>query len=115
MKEWERLVILLDDFRPNKDQDQFEWIFDKSRLYTTRSMYRKSIFRDVNNKRMSKIWKSRLPHKINIFSWLAIVDKLQTRVKKWKGSEKCILRGVHETSDHIFFDYFYLQNGMVLF
>lgn len=108
MKEWERLIVLLDDFRLNEEPDHFEWVLDKLGRYTTRSMYRRLTFRGVSNRRMSKLWKSKLPNKIKIFAWLAVQDRLQSGVnlknRNWEGSEKCILCGVDETSDHIFFN-----------
>lgn len=86
--EWERLMVRLDDFRLNGEQDHFVWILDKTKNYSTRSMYRTLTFRGVLNKRMIKLWKSnKLPNKLKVFVWLAVQDRFQTGVnlkKKWK-------------------------------
>lgn len=107
MKEWERLVDLLDKYRLRGGKDKFIWILDKSGQYTTRSMYRRLAFRGVTNRKMIKLWKSKLPYKLKVFMWLAIQDRLQTGVnlkkKEWKGSKKCCLCGEAGTMDHIFF------------
>lgn len=61
----------------------------------------------VVNKRMQKLWKSKLPQKLKVFNWLASQERLQTWVnlkrRKWKGDEKCCLCGVAEDMNHIFF------------
>lgn len=95
--DWESLMNRLDDFRINEENDQFVLLLDKSRDYSTRSMYRRLIFRGVLNKRMIKLWKSKLPYKLKVFLWLAVQDRLQTGVnlkkRKWRGSGKCCLCG----------------------
>lgn len=52
-------------------------------------MYRFFAFRCVLNKRLIKLWKSKLPMKLKVFMWLALQGRIQTGValkaKKWKG------------------------------
>ena len=56
------------------------WILEKSGSYSTRSMYRFLSHRGVINKRMERLWKSKLPLKLKIFMWLAIQGRIQTGV-----------------------------------
>ena len=53
------------------------------------------------------MWKSKLPLKVKIFLWLLDRDRLQSaanlKLRGWKGNENCILCGVTEDSNHIFF------------
>ena len=64
--------------------------------------------RGVVNKRMKRVWKSKLPMKLKVFLWLAFHDRLQTGVelkkRKWKRDQHCRLCGVPETRDHLFFE-----------
>lgn len=60
--------------------DSFCWIFERTGVYTTRSMYRNIMFRGVNNRRMEKLLKSKIPMKIKVFMWMLIQDKLQNGV-----------------------------------
>lgn len=57
---------------------------------------------------VTKPWKNKAPMKIRILMWLAILDRLQTRVnlkkKKWKGNRNCCLYGIPQTTEHIFFN-----------
>jgi hypothetical protein len=82
-REWERLMDTLDDFRIG-EKDRFVWILHKSKNYSTRKwerlMYRRLTFRGITNKRMIKLWKSKLPNKLKVFVWLAAQDRLQTGV-----------------------------------
>lgn len=110
LKEWDRLMGSLEETRlaEIENEDSFSWVFEQSRVYSTRSMYRNTMFRGVRNYRMKKLWKSKLPMKIKIFMWMLIQDKLQTRVnlkkKQWKGDVKCCLCGKVVSNDHLFFN-----------
>lgn len=103
---------ILEYFRLNGEQDHFVWILDKSKSYSTRSMYRSLTFRGVGglNKKDGqtvKLWKSKLPNKLKIFVWMVVQDRLQTGVnlkrRKWKCNKNCRRCGLPETMDHIFF------------
>ena len=53
------------------------------------------------------LWKSKLPHKIKVFFWLVVRNKILTKdnLKKrcWIGSLNCCFCGVDESIDHLFF------------
>ena len=56
------------------------WSFENSGQYTSKSMYRFLTYRGVVNRRMEKLWHTKLPLKLKIFMWLAIQGRLQTGV-----------------------------------
>ena len=105
--EWSHLMSLLEHVCLGPENDEIKWVYEKSGCFTTRSMYRLMTFRGVVNKRLIKLWNSRLPMKLKVFMWLAVQDRLQTGLSlkkmKWKGCHKCRLCGVPEDVNHIFF------------
>lgn len=44
-REWERLMDIVEEFRLNGEQDHIIWLLDKSKTYSTKSMYRRLTFR----------------------------------------------------------------------
>ena len=71
---------LLEDTHLNNNQDLVTWGMEKSGVYTTKSMYRWFSHRGVVNKRLRRVWKSRVPMKLKVFLWQISHDKLQTGV-----------------------------------
>ena len=71
---------LLEDTHLNNNQDLVTWGMEKSGVYTTKSMYRWLSHRGVGNKRLRRVWKSRIPMKLKVFLWQISHDKLQTGV-----------------------------------
>ena len=59
------------------------------------------------NKRLTNLWKSKLPMKLKVFMWLALRGRIQTGValkrKNWKGDANCIICNTPETVDHVLF------------
>jgi len=106
--EWSDIMELLETVQLQDHPDQVKWVYEKSGIFSTRSMYRLMTFRGVTNRRTKRLWGSRLPLKLKVFMWLADQDRLQTGValkkKKWKGDHRCIICRVQETVDHIFFE-----------
>lgn len=95
-------MLELDHVQLNEGEDLVKWKLEKSGAYTTKSM-----LKDFNSKQLKKLWKNKMPMKLKVFIWLAFQDKLQTgmalKKRKWKGYSRCILCGVKENVDHIFF------------
>jgi len=64
-------------------------------------------FEGLIDSRLKKLWKNRMPLKLKVFLWLALRNRLRTgealKKRGWKGDSRCILCGVEETVDHIFF------------
>ena len=104
---WEQLMDKLRGVRLQGSKDYPIWILEKSGCYSTRSMYRFLSHRGVINKRMERLWKSKLPLKLKIFMWLAIQGRIQTGValkqKNWKGDVNCNLCASPETVNHVLF------------
>ena len=104
---WEQLLDKLRGVRLQGSKDYPIWILEKSGSYSTRSMYRFLSHRGVINKRMERLWKSKLPLKLKIFMWLAIQGRIQTGValkqKNWKGDVNCNLCASPETVNHVLF------------
>jgi len=88
-------------------EDEVEWSLDKSRNFTTKSLYRFSTHRGVCVKNSDNLWKTKLPLKIKVFLWQLSHNKLQSAValkkRGWKGDPYCCLCGRLETTKHIFF------------
>jgi hypothetical protein len=100
--QWDALLGALQDSHINKSNDFVSWVLEKSGRYTTKSMYRYILHREVLNIRMRKMWKSKLPMKLKIFMWLVFQGRVQAGVvlggMKWKGDTRCVVCGVPETS-----------------
>lgn len=77
----------------NESRDKTSWMLEKSRKYTTKSMYRFLLHRGVVNKRMRRLWKNKMPMKVKVFMWLADQNRIQSREalggRNWKGDIRC--------------------------
>jgi hypothetical protein len=69
----EQLQTLLDILRDVRldasAHDELEWVLDKSKSFTTKSLYRFMIHRGVVIANSQSIWNTKLPLKIKIFLW----------------------------------------------
>jgi hypothetical protein len=87
--QWEMLVDKLEDIQLNEGRDKMIWNPEKSGCYTSKSMYRCLSHQGVINKRMIRLWKSKLPMKLKSFMWLVSQDRLQTKLnlkrRNWRG------------------------------
>jgi hypothetical protein len=75
------LMEKLNGVQLNGDIDKMIWKLEKSRCYSTKSMYRCLSYLGVSNKRMKKLWKSKLPMKLKTFMWLVCQDRIQSGVE----------------------------------
>lgn len=93
----------------NDDADKVFWGLEKSGIFSVKSLYRYISFGGRTFSQTQKLWKSKIPLKVKIFLWLLFQDRLQMtsnlKKRKWKGNENCILCGVREDSNHLFFTY----------
>lgn len=105
--EWERMVERLALVSLCDDRDEMCWAFEKSGIYSTRSLYKALTFGGVEIGFLKDIWKARIPLKIQIFLWMVYHDRIQAAVqlkkRNWAGPEECKLCGELETVDHILF------------
>ena len=83
-------------------------LLDKSRIFSTKSLYRFMTDRGAASKVAGLIWKCKVPLKINFFLWQVFNNKLQvgqSLLKRgWRGSGNCCVCCCPETVDHIFFN-----------
>lgn len=56
--EWDRLMVLLDDYVLNEEPDTFSWVLEKSQSYSTKFMYRYMSFRGITNDRMKNFFET---------------------------------------------------------
>jgi hypothetical protein len=88
-------------------KDEVVWVLDKSKNFTTKSLYRFITYRGVGVANAKNIWKTKLPLKIKVFLWQISNNKLQTatelKKRAWKGNTQCCLCGKEEDTDHIYF------------
>ena len=66
-EEWGQLVELLSEVTLIEGPDEIRWALEKSRIYSTRSLYKELTTGGVINTRMLLIWKCNIPLKVKIF------------------------------------------------
>jgi hypothetical protein len=95
--EWGDLVELAERVNITQQLDSVSWSLERSRNFTTASLYKELTFPGIMNNRMLNIWKAALPLKIKIFLWQICNDKIQTaeqlRKRNWTGPVECKLCG----------------------
>jgi hypothetical protein len=105
--QWGELMGKLNGVQLNGGRDKMIWKLEKSGSYSTKSMFRCLLYQGVSDKRMKKLWKSKLPMKLKTFMWLVFQDTIQSGVTlrrmKWKGNPNCVVCGKPESANHIFF------------
>jgi hypothetical protein len=74
--------------------------------FTTKSVYN-HLTSDEKGNNYKHIWKSRIPYKIKIFTWLmennAILTKDNMIKRKWTGDSTCMFCNQVESLEHLFF------------
>lgn len=110
--EWNNLVSILnrvtfDPFNP----DSFVWTPSKNEDFSVKSFKTKMSLASPNPhlSPLRTLWKKLVPHRVEIFTWLAVLGKLNTRVKLVKlqiipeSEISCVLCGESpECSNHLF-------------
>jgi hypothetical protein len=75
-RQWDDLVLKLQTVHLNELKDRVKWVHEKSGTFTTKSMYRQLVHRGFVNRRMSLMWKSKIPMNVKVFMWLACQNKI---------------------------------------
>jgi hypothetical protein len=65
-------------------RDEVSWAFEKSKNFTTKSLYRFITHRGVRLDNSKNIWKTKLPLKIKVFLWKVANNRLQTATELTK-------------------------------
>jgi hypothetical protein len=103
---WDDFVTKLNDQELTHGRDEVVWALDKSKAFTTQSMYRFMTDGGIRKDMYKNIWKSKVPLWIKVFCGNHASGKFrQARCLKrsWKGSDFCALCQKQETIDHILF------------
>lgn len=108
LREWGDLHDLLQRVQVDGQvEDQVYWALEKSRVYSTKSLYNCLTHGGVNDKINDLIWKSKIPLKVKVFLWQVFHKKLQTALalsrRGWHGNPLCSVCNLVETVDHILF------------
>jgi len=101
------LQQVINAVRLKDESDLGVWKLEKSGKYSPRSLYRFMLNPGTVDLRLTDIWNTRIPLKIQIFIWMVWHDRIQTaeQLKKWKwgGQVHCKLCGEKEVLDHLLF------------
>jgi len=110
-EEFQRWTMLYDELQHvsiDDNPDTVFWALDKSKSFTTKSLYRFLSNRGMPSRVAGIIWKCKIPLKIKFFLWQVFNNKLQVDLslikRGWKGDDKCCICDVLENVNHIFFD-----------
>ena len=110
-EEFQRWTMLYDELQlfsiDENIPDKVSWALDKTKMFTTKSLYRFLSNRGMPSRVAGIIWKCKVPLKIKFFLWQTFNNKLPVGLsllrRGWKGDGKCCLCGVLETINHILF------------
>jgi hypothetical protein len=107
MEAWREMMIKLERINLTEDDDKVTWKLEKSKKFSTRSMYRYITFAGVVDVRMMEIWNTKIPLKVKIFLWMAWHDRIQTthqlKKRNWDKADVCKFCGKEETINHLLF------------
>jgi hypothetical protein len=92
---WDELLSDLKKYSHTHGRDEVVWALDKSRSYTTKSLYRFITDGGIRKSIYETLWKCKIPLRIKVFLWQVYNRKIQAVVvlkeRDWKGSERCSL------------------------
>ncbi|KAK1650153.1 hypothetical protein QYE76_067958 [Lolium multiflorum] len=104
---WGELQGLVNQVPLDTDLDKVSWHLEQSGSDSVKSMYAQ-LSQGVTVAHHKDMWKSKVPLKINIFSWHLALDKLpsgqQILTRHGPSNGLCALCGAPEDASHIFFD-----------
>jgi hypothetical protein len=75
---WNSLCDVVESLVLNNDSDALVWEYEKSRIYSSQSLYAVISFRGVTYVHIPAIWSIMVPPKIQLFLWLLSHNKLAT-------------------------------------
>jgi hypothetical protein len=105
--EFSNLRDLINSVTLSETRDSVQWVFEKSGVLSTSSLYNELTFTGFSNRWLMNVWKTKVPLKIRIFLWQVINDKIQSaeqlKKRNWPGSVACKMCGVLESTAHIIF------------
>lgn len=106
IEEWNTLREVVDNLELSPNPDIMRRGLTTTESFTTQYLYKAITFRGVRDLKMQEVWQSPSLMKMKHFLWQAMRDRIQSAEqfkKKGEGSEKCLLCGTLESTNHILF------------
>jgi hypothetical protein len=104
--QWYELAAKLNNVTLNETKDLPIWKWNANKQFSVKSVY-EHLTRDDAGMAYKRVWKAKIPEKINIFMWLieqkVVLTKGNMIWRKWQGSPDCYLCGGPKCNDHLFF------------
>ena len=104
---WNALPGRLALVQLSQGSDEFRWNLTPNGKFSVNSMYRALIHSDIPVDDNKKIWKMKIPLKLNFFAWYlrkgVILIKDNLLKHNWHESTKCVFCPQDETIKHLFF------------
>ena len=90
------------------DKDTTTWTLNSSQVFSVKTCYNAINDGGLRAPHQNNVWYSVVPLKVNVFSWLALKDKILTHAnlikRGWQGPPRCRICGNQEEMVlHIFF------------
>ena len=105
-EEWMALLEKVFSYNFENQEDIVLWKWCSKKTFTTKSVY-DHLSEEGNTNTFSHIWKTRIPYKIKIFTWLlekgVVLTKDNMVKRKWTGDPSCVFCDQVETINHLFF------------
>ena len=105
-EEWLGIVEKTYSFNFSSQKDIVTWKWNSKKTFTMKSVYNRLSSGSESN-RFNHIWKSKIPYKIKIFTWLlekgAVLTKDNMIRRRWAGDPSCKFCDQPETINHLFF------------
>ena len=93
--DWSKLMNILQPIQLTSRDDEVEWALNKSKTFSTSSLYKMITHRGVCLRASENIWMTKLPLKIKVFMWQLAHNKLQSAAaiskRGWRGGPNCFL------------------------
>jgi len=104
--QWLNLVNSAFSYHFENNSDIVKWNWNSKGIFTTKSVY-DHLSNGHPRRNFKHIWKSKLPYKIKIFTWLlenkVILTKDNLVRRKWTRDPTCSFCSQNESVDHLFF------------
>lgn len=105
-KQWDSIVYDISMTQLNNSDDYVIWKFGTKGTFTVKSVYN-ALTANESGPSHRKIWKSKIPAKIQIFLWLVLNNAILTKdnliKRKWVGDPSCYFCHMDESVSHLFF------------
>lgn len=102
--QWDSILTDLSLISLNNNEDVVSWKFGSKGLFSVKSVYNALSVNEAGP-HYKKIWKSKMPAKIQIFMWLvlnkAILTKDNMIKREWQGDPACYFCSSPETVSHL--------------